>query len=103
MIDREPTRTHRKRGRKPENAVLRNLRARASAFGPLQACLPCRNGASSPFASRYLGNPGFDDYSEDAFAQHLQARARIVQVVEASATGRRLFWFTRPEPGSVHR
>jgi ribosomal protein L11 methylase PrmA len=37
----------------------------------------------------------FDDYSEDAFAQHLQARARIVQVVEASATGRRLFWFSR--------
>jgi hypothetical protein len=58
MIDREPLEHIAKGGRKPENAVLRNLRARASAFRPLQSCLPCRNGASSPFASRYLGNPG---------------------------------------------
>jgi ribosomal protein L11 methylase PrmA len=35
----------------------------------------------------------FDDYSEETFAKHLQARAKIVQVVDASATGRRLFWF----------
>jgi ribosomal protein L11 methylase PrmA len=37
----------------------------------------------------------FDDYSEETFAQHLQARAKIVQVVDVSATGRRLFWFAR--------
>jgi ribosomal protein L11 methylase PrmA len=37
----------------------------------------------------------FDDYSEASFAQHLQARAKIVQVVDVSATGRRLFWFAR--------
>ena len=39
----------------------------------------------------------FDDYSEETFAQHLQARAEIVEVVDVSATGRRLFWFARPE------
>ena len=39
----------------------------------------------------------FDDYSEETFAQHLQARAKIVEVVDVSATGRRLFWFARPE------
>jgi hypothetical protein len=37
----------------------------------------------------------FDDYSEDTFAKHLQARAKIVQIVDVSATGRRLFWFAR--------
>ena len=37
----------------------------------------------------------FDDYGEETFAQHLQARAKIVQVVDVSATGRRLFWFAR--------
>ena len=37
----------------------------------------------------------FDDYSEATFTQHLQARARIVEVVDVSATGRRLFWFAR--------
>jgi hypothetical protein len=33
----------------------------------------------------------FDDYSNETFAQHLRARAKIVRVVEVSATGRRLF------------
>jgi ribosomal protein L11 methylase PrmA len=37
----------------------------------------------------------FDDYSEETFSRHLQARAEIVQVVDVSATGRRLFWFAR--------
>jgi hypothetical protein len=37
----------------------------------------------------------FDDYSEETFSKHLQARAEIVQVVDVSATGRRLFWFAR--------
>jgi hypothetical protein len=37
----------------------------------------------------------FDDYTEEVFAKHLRARTEIVRVVEVSATGRRLFWFTR--------
>jgi ribosomal protein L11 methylase PrmA len=37
----------------------------------------------------------FDDYSDETFTRHLQARAKIVQVVDVSATGRRLFWFAR--------
>jgi ribosomal protein L11 methylase PrmA len=37
----------------------------------------------------------FDDYGEEAFAKHLQAGAKIVQVAEVSASGRRLFWFER--------
>jgi ribosomal protein L11 methylase PrmA len=35
----------------------------------------------------------FDEYAEDAFSQRLRARAEIVRTVDASATGRRLFWF----------
>jgi hypothetical protein len=42
---------------------------------------------------RYLGDLGFDDYTEEMFSGHLQARAEIVRVVDVSATGRRLFWF----------
>jgi ribosomal protein L11 methylase PrmA len=37
----------------------------------------------------------FDDYSEEAFAKHLRARAKIVRVVDVSATARRLFWFAQ--------
>jgi ribosomal protein L11 methylase PrmA len=37
----------------------------------------------------------FDDYVEEVFSTHLRAKAEIVRVVDASATGRRLFWFAR--------
>jgi ribosomal protein L11 methylase PrmA len=37
----------------------------------------------------------FDDYAEEVFARHLQAKAEIVRVVDVSASGRRLFWFAR--------
>jgi ribosomal protein L11 methylase PrmA len=37
----------------------------------------------------------FDDYAEEAFARHLEAKAEVVRVVDISASGRRLFWFAR--------
>jgi ribosomal protein L11 methylase PrmA len=37
----------------------------------------------------------FDDYAEEVFSEHLRARAEIVRMVDASASGRRLFWFAR--------
>jgi ribosomal protein L11 methylase PrmA len=39
----------------------------------------------------------FDDYTEEIFLRHLQAKAEIVRSVDSSATGRRLFWFARRE------
>jgi ribosomal protein L11 methylase PrmA len=39
----------------------------------------------------------FDDYSDEIFSKHLQTRAEVVRSVEASTTGRRLFWFARRE------
>jgi ribosomal protein L11 methylase PrmA len=52
---------------------------------------------SDPMVARLLQlrEDIFEDYSEETFAKHLQARARIVQVVDVSATERRLFWFAR--------
>jgi ribosomal protein L11 methylase PrmA len=37
----------------------------------------------------------FDDYAEEVFAKHLQAKAEIVRAVKVSASDRRLFWFAR--------
>ena len=37
----------------------------------------------------------FDDYAEEVFAKHLQAKAEVVRAVDVSASDRRLFWFAR--------
>jgi ribosomal protein L11 methylase PrmA len=45
----------------------------------------------------------FDDYSEEVFLKHLDARAEVVRTVDVSATGRRLFWFARREHARLSR
>jgi ribosomal protein L11 methylase PrmA len=52
---------------------------------------------SDATAQRMLALKGdvFRNYSEEAFASALGARARIVRVEKVSATGRQLYWFER--------